>query len=253
MKEIQKQETIVKDCEEEVSVIENDLREADCPRTRVMGRDRFWNRYYWFERNGMPYGGLPDSSTASAEYANGCLWIQGPDDLERSGYIDVSQEDQNEYMSRFGITLPERKAKEEGDTSVHNARQWGYICEPSKFEELLNWLDPRGFNELKLKKELVLFKDRIVKHMDNRLKYLAEGNDDRAEETTSKRSSSRIKDKTPEPPNYRCLRWENTTVLEELGHLHSEPPPPPRARKQSRKREANAETAVASTKKTKRK
>lgn len=258
-KEIQKQEAIIRNCEEEVAVIENDLREADCPRTRVMGKDRYWNRYYWFERNGMPYAGLPNSSTAEAEYANGCIWIQGPDELEREGYIDLPEDEQNEYKAKFGLTIPERKAREEGGTSVLDARQWGYISDPAKVEELISWLDPRGFNELKLKKELVLFKDRIVQHMTNRRKYLlADADGDGTEEeavATSKRTSSRIREKTPEPPNYKCLRWENTTALEELGHLHSDAPPKPRARKQTRKREsAVLEAAVtAPTKKTRRK
>src|SRR5271168_4431874 len=75
--------------EDAIADVDNDLREADCPRTRVLGKDRFWNRYYWFERNAMPYEGLGESSTADAEYANGRLWVQGPDDIEREGFIDV--------------------------------------------------------------------------------------------------------------------------------------------------------------------
>lgn len=255
LKEIQKQEAIIKNCEEEVAIIENDLREADCPRTRVMGKDRFWNRYYWFERNGMPYGGLPNSSTASAGYANGCIWVQGPDELEREGYIDVPEDQQNEYKAKFGLTVPERKAKEEGGTSVFTARQWGYISDPAKVEELIDWLDPRGFNELKLKKELVLFKDRIIQHMENRRNYLSSGDADGADEeaAVSKRSSSRIREKTPEPPSYLCLKWENTTILEELGHLHSEAPPKPRQRKQTRKRESAVVEVAPPAKKTRRK
>lgn len=242
IKEIQKKEDIVKKCEEEVAVIDNDLREADCPRTRVLGKDRFWNRYYWFERNGMPYGGLPNSSTASAEYANGSIWIQGPDELEREGYIDLAPEYQDEYKAKFNMTVPERKAMEEGKTSVYNARQWGYISEPEQVEELIRWLDPRGFNELRLRKELVSFKDKIMEHMEKRKAYLESPKEDEKKEET-KRMSTRIREKTPDPPPYRCLQWENTTALEELGHLHSDPPPPPRARKQTRKREAVAEAA----------
>ncbi|CAM1510353.1 Fc.00g006880.m01.CDS01 [Cosmosporella sp. VM-42] len=236
LKDIQKKEDLIKNCEEEIAVIDNDLREADCPRTRVLGKDRFWNRYYWFERNGMPYAGLPESSTASAKYANGCIWVQGPDDLEREGYIDLDPSLQNEYKAKFNMTVPERKAMEEGSTSVYNSHQWGYICEPEHIDELIKWLDPRGFNELKLRKELLNYKEKIARHMENRKTYLARALDaDKKEET--KRMSTRIRDKTPEPPHYRCLSWENSTALEELGHLHSDPPPPPRARKQTRKRE----------------
>ncbi|KAL0931951.1 ddt domain-containing protein [Colletotrichum truncatum] len=243
LKDITKKEEFIKKCEEEIAVIDNDLREADCGRTRVLGKDRFWNRYYWFERNGMPYGGLPDSSTAAAEYANGCIWVQGPDELERQGYIDTDPEFQAEYKNKFDMTVPERKKLEEGTTSIYNARQWGYYCEPEQVDELLKWLDPRGYNELRLRKEIVAFKDKIVLHMENRKQYLASAEPEEKEEKKEKRRDSkrmstrgRQQEPTPEPTNYRCLAWENTTAMEELGHLHSEPPPPPRPRKQTAKK-----------------
>ncbi|KAM0334419.1 hypothetical protein ACHAQA_001445 [Verticillium albo-atrum] len=239
-KDIQKKEDLIKQCEDEIAVIDNDLREADCPRTRVLGRDRFWNRYYWFERNGMPYGGLPDSSTAAAEYANGCIWVQGPDDLEREGYIDLSKEHQDEYKAKHDMTVPERKKMEEGATSVFNAAQWGYYDDPEQVDNLVRWLDPRGFNELKLRKEILNFKDKIAKNMENRKKYLAPAEKEEEESKEPKRgvaTRTRLQ-QTPEPTNYRCLAWENTVAMEELGHLHSEPPPPPRNRKQAKKRQA---------------
>ncbi|ATY64414.1 chromatin assembly and remodeling factor [Cordyceps militaris] len=241
LKEIQKKEDLIKTYEEEVATIENDLREADCPRTRGLGRDRFWNRYYWFERNGMPYGGLPNSSTAEAGYANGRLWIQGPDEREREGYIDVTTDLENEYKAQFQMTVRERKEKEEGGTSLENAYQWGYIDDAESLDKLIRWLNPHGFNELRLRKELVTLKDKIAEHMDKRQQYLTIAADEegrRDESASAKRSSSRIRDKTPEPPNYRCLRWVNTMAQEELGHLHADPPPPPRLRKQTKKREA---------------
>lgn len=256
LKQIAEQEKTVKKCEDEVAVIDNDLREADCPRTRVLGKDRFWNRYYWFERNGMPYGGLPNSSTAVAEYANGCIWVQGPDDLEREGYIDLPEELQDEYKSRFNMTIPERKAAEEGSTSVYTAHQWGYISEPDQVDELIRWLDSRGNNELKLRKELLNFREKIILHMEKRLAYLGlsekEDQDKDKKDDNNKRTSSRIREKTPEAPNHRSLMWENTMALEENGHLHSEPPPPPRPRKQTKKREATSDPGPAPVAKTRR-
>jgi hypothetical protein len=199
----------------------------------------------------MPYAGLPDSSTASAEYANGCIWIQGPDDLEREGYIEVPADLQNEYKAKFNMTIPERKAMEEGDTSVFTARQWGYISEPEDLDALIKWLDPRGYNELRLRKELVQFRDKITVHMENRKKYLESGEEKEIKEET-KRISTRIREKSPDIPNYRCLQWENTMALEDIGHLHSEPPPPPRSRKQTKKREAQSEAASGPATKTRR-
>ncbi|KAK3379458.1 hypothetical protein B0T24DRAFT_157168 [Lasiosphaeria ovina] len=273
LKDIRKKEDEISECEKEIAIIDNDLREADCPRTRVLGKDRFWNRYYWFERNGMPYAGLPDSSTASAGYANGCIWVQGPDELEREGYIDMAPEYQNEYKAKFNTTVPERKRIEEGATSVFNASQWGYIADPESVDALMGWLDPRGFNELKLRKEIINYRDKIVKNMENRKEYLGlsgsaangttEMEIDKEEEPvvtktgkngSNKRMSTRGRNTaaaaaaaTPEPPSYRCLNWQNTTAVAEIGHLHMEQPPPVRARKQTKKKEAAAAEAEAVT------
>lgn len=261
LKDIQKKEELIKECEEEIAVIDNDLREADCARTRVLGKDRFWNRYYWFERNGMPYGGLPDSSTADAGYANGCIWVQGPDDLEREGYIDLSPEMQNDYKLKYDMTVPERKAKEEGPTSVYTARQWGYIDDPKDLKKLIDWLDPRGFNELKLRKELVNYSDKILKYMENRQTYLGisdtekkpteETNGVNGTTTTTTTSSKRMatrtrRSPTPEPPQYRCLQWQNTTAIEELGHIHSEPPipVPPKGKRGGNRKKAVVEEVI---------
>ncbi|TLD20531.1 hypothetical protein PspLS_08339, partial [Pyricularia sp. CBS 133598] len=278
LKDIQKKEDTIKELEAEIAVIDNDLREADCPRTRVLGKDRFWNRYYWFERNGMPYAGLPQSSTAEAEYANGCIWVQGPDDMEREGYIDLAPEQEKEYKAKFGMTVAERKVKDEGPTSVFNARQWGFISDPNDVKKLIEWLDPRGFNELKLRKELVAFRERIETHMRNRLKYIGNPEEEKpVEEETDKKEKTPEKEperksgftavnsgkrstrgvaaakaavvqSTPEPPQYRCLKWENQTMIDDEGHIHSVHPPPPRTKKPSRKKEAADASAAAEKK-----
>jgi len=235
LKDIQKKQDTIKDCEEEIATLDNDLREADCPRTRVLGKDRFWNRYYWFERNGMPYAGLPNSSTAEAGYANGCIWVQGPDDIEREGYIDLKPEWEKEYVDRFNTTVPERKKEEEGPTNVFTARQWGYFDDPEDVDRLIQWMDPRGLNELKLHKEFKNYRDKIVRHMEKRKEYLNPSKEEEEEDepVVGKRMSTRKqKHSESEHKEYRCLSWHNSTAVDELGHLHSDQP---RARKPTKK------------------
>jgi hypothetical protein len=240
MKDIQKKQDAIKECEDEIAVLDNDLREADCPRTRVLGKDRFWNRYYWFERNGMPYAGLPNSSTVDAGYANGCLWVQGPDYLEREGYIDMKDDWQNEYKMKFNMTVPERKKMEEGPTSVFNANQWGYYEDTKSVDALISWLDTRGFNELKLKKELQLYRDRIVKHMEARKEYL-HPTEEKSIDSGTKRMSTRKKEQHVDHPAHRCLAWRNGLALADLGHLHIDEP---RARKPAKKAQQAVATVV---------
>lgn len=242
LKDIQKKQDLIKKCEDEIAVLDNDLREADCPRTRVLGKDRFWNRYYWFERNGMPYSGLPDSSTADAGYANGMIWVQGPDDIEREGYVDMKDEWQKEYKAKFAMTVPERKKIDEGPMSVFTAHQWGYYDNSSDVDKLIEWLEPRGYNEVKLSKELKLYRDKIVAHMDARKEYLHPAEEEKTPEPAGKRMSTRTKQHV-DSTVHRCLNWHNSTAVANLGHLHSEQP---RARKPpaNRKKAAPAPVVV---------
>ncbi|KAL9129017.1 MAG: hypothetical protein Q9217_002419 [Psora testacea] len=215
----------VKDYEDEIATVENDLREADCPRTRVLGKDRFWNRYYWLERNAMPYAGLPDSSTAHAGYANGCIWVQGPDDLERLGFIELSDAENAQYERAFQLTVPQRKLQEEGETHVFTARQWGYYDDPDALDMLIGWLDVRGVREAKLRKELSSQRENITLHMEKRLEYLAKNEDKSEPRGPATRVSTRTKVYV-DTTSHRCLTWKNTTAIRELGHLHSEVKPP---------------------------
>lgn len=226
LKKIEEVKEKIKEYEEEVQTLENDLREADCPRTRVLGKDRFWNRYYWMERNAMPYAGLPDSSTADAGYANGCLWVQGPDDLEREGFIELSPAENEQYRRAFQMTVPERKMIEEGDTHTFTARQWGYYDDPDRLDMLIGWLDVRGVREIKLRKELQAQREKICLHMTKRHEYLSM--DEKKSEASEPMTRVSTRTKTyVESTGHRCLAWKNNTAINEIGHLHSEPKPPP--------------------------
>ncbi|KAM7221413.1 imitation switch two complex protein 1 [Rhypophila decipiens] len=266
LKDIEAKEKVISDYEKQIGVIDDDLRENDCNRTRVLGKDRFFNRYYWFERNGMPFAGLPESSTAHAKYANGCIWVQGPDELEREGYIDMPSEWQDEYKAKFDMTVPERKKLEEGPTSVFNAYQWGFYSEPEEIDALLGWLNDKGLKEGKLRKELIANRENIAKHMEARKAYIgpvggsnangvSKEDDDKIQkegtpapapvEKPNKRMSTRGRTTaapTPEvsAPKYRCLSWHNTDAIEQLGHLHSEQPAPVRARKPTKRKSESA-------------
>ena len=226
MKKIEIAKDNIKECEIEISICDNDLRENDCPRTRILGRDRFWNRYFWFERNAMPYGGLPDSSTAHAEYANGCLWVQGPDPLERAGFIDVSDAENAKYSQTFGFTLPERKLKEEGGSSLKDAFEWGYYDDPSDLDKLINWLSEKGNRENKLRKELQAQRERIATHMGKRKAYLGKDQRERSESAEPVTRVSTRKKTYLDTDSHRFLQWHNSTAMRQLGHIHSKPPLP---------------------------
>ena len=96
--------------------LDDDLRETLVFMYKILGKDRFLNKYYWFEHNGMPFGGVPNSSTAEYGYANGRIWVQGPSEHELGPNLEEPALSQD--MQRFGYTVPQRKEREEG------ARGW---------------------------------------------------------------------------------------------------------------------------------
>jgi hypothetical protein len=204
-----------------------DLREADVQRTRLLGKDRFCNRYYWFERNGQPFGGLPSSSTADYGYSNGRLWVQGPDTMEREGFIDLPENEQAAYKAKYQVTVPERRRLEEGPTSLMNAYEWGYYDDAAVVDNLIGWLDDRGEREKKLRKELYEWRDKICKFMRARKEFM-DGEAARkleAEEEPKKGIATRRQaEQEKAEAGDRCLRWRNTMALDDkqMGHLHSE-------------------------------
>ena len=231
LKAIEKERERIEEAEDAIADVDNDLREADCPRTRCLGRDRFCNRYFWFERNAMPYEGMPDSSTADAEYANGRLWVQGPSDMEREGFIDVPPLEQEYYYSQFQMTRVERKALEEGPTGLKSGQEWGMYESPDELDMLIGWLEAKGAREMKLRKELILQRDVIAKYMEKRKAYLAprENSEERVHAPT--RMSTRTKTYVQiDESTHRCLRWKNSTALRENGHKHVDAPPKPRGK-----------------------
>lgn len=229
LKNIEKIRSRIAKEEEEIATIDEDLREADCARLRLLGKDRFFNRYWWFERNGMPFGGLPTSSTADASYANGRLWVQGPSDMERQGFLEQNKQHEDVAVGdRMDLDpkmpVMERKLREEGGTSVTLSHQFAFYETPEELSDLIFWLDARGERELKLKKELELYRKKIVDGMEKRKIYLTMVEDTSGSETAAgTRMSTRGKNYF-DPSIHRCLRWKNSTAIDELGHTHYEQP-----------------------------
>jgi hypothetical protein len=231
---IEKKKDELKDCEANINELDDDLRETLVHRSKVLGKDRFLNKYYWFEHNGMPFGGVPNSSTAEYGYANGRIWVQGPDEYELQANLEepaVSQDRQ-----RFGFDIPQRKRKEEGDTHLTSSTEWAYYDKPEDIDNLVIWLDERGTREKPLRKELMIFRDRIAKYMDIMNKHLskvekAEIEDSDEDEESTTRISTRNKtnvDKGDTTPTDRCLAWTNSIMRDELGYNHSEEYEPPK-------------------------
>ena len=244
LKELSAKTAEVRDIEEQIDDLEIELRENACHRTKILGRDRFLNRYIWFERNGMPFEG--QSESANYEYSNGRLWVQGPDDLEKAGLVDLDEEDEKEYESKFKMTVSDRRDREEGDTQLLNAREWGYYDDPEEITLLIDWLEVKGEREKSLKKELQLWRKDIQKHM----KVLKEHLDEVAEEISKLEdrpvgiATRKKQTQDLNAVRYPCLRWYNSVADERYGQPLSAGPPPKRTNKKSRAERATREVSA---------
>nr|POF06003.1 imitation switch two complex protein 1 [Quercus suber] len=224
------------DLEAKMSECDSDLREANVQRTRLLGQDRFCNRYYWYERNGQPYGGLPTSSTASNGYANGRIWIQGPDKHEIEGFIG-GPEDEKEYKSKHHISIPERRRLEEGPLMLRDATEWAFYDDTTRLDNLIGWLDERGIREKKLRKELCEWRDTIAQYMEAVKLFKEQEAARRLESNEEPATRISTRHRTYEDQGAArssCLRWTNSMALEEQDHIHSRAPPPRRGQKKHR-------------------
>jgi hypothetical protein len=162
------------------------------------------------------------SATAKYGYTNGRIWVQGPDmhELQPSLEEPALSADWN----RFGFDVPHRKQKEEGDTHLTNATQWAYYHDLKDVDKLFAWLDDRGVRECALRKELQVFRDRIVEYMLIMKKHLSEAERrEKKDEDTTSRTNARSQTYSEKAAirDYR-VRWTNSIMRNEYGHNHSE-------------------------------
>lgn len=221
----------LKDCEASITELDDDLRETLVHRSKLIGKDRFLNKYYWFEHNGMPFGGVPTSSTAEYGYANGRLWVQGPDEYELQPNLEEPALSQD--LEEFGFTIPQRKENEEGATHLSTSTEWGYYDDPADLDQLMGWLDERGIREKALRKALQAFRDRIAEYMMKMKDHVTEV--DKAK-TDGEENATRVSTRTKtyvdkDVTKDRCLLWTNSIMRGEMGYSHMEEYEPPRKKR----------------------
>ena len=235
--DIQNKKDEIRAVEEEVEGLDDDLRQNSCYRTKVIGRDRYFNRYYWFERNAMDFEGDSDSAVAAERYANGRFWIQGPDKLDRHGIIDMDPEDEKKYRQQAGMTVQERKNLEEGSTKLESASEWGFYDTPEELDGLIAWLEKKGEREKTLRRDLEQCRSQIVDCMERRKKHFVEVQDkhDAMENKVVGIATRKKTNVDATNIKYPCTLWKNTTALSSIGQLHSDGPVAKKGRKQQRK------------------
>lgn len=138
--------------------IERKLVELDSQRLKLLGKDRLFNRYWWFENNGLPtlHGTSKDEDNDDEEvaerneddsdvddgevidetYLMGTLWVQGP-----------SKDD-----VRIHLELSEAEADRLSNSTEHLTKEVKFHVPPTEDNVVLNELDftniPASFSAL---------------------------------------------------------------------------------------------------------
>lgn len=249
-----------------INAKDEEIRFADVNRLRLLGKDRFHNRYWWFEGNGIEDAGGSEEEEGTG-FTMGRLWIQGPFEEE----------------IKFCLTgdIPESKREVEGEGYLEDYTKWGYLEHPKELGELIKWLNQWGSREHKLKKELLSVLKKIKASMVSRLEDLGrdgelkkedhkeikgagdskEANGEKKDEEDQNGATSNGNDKDKEEANEengnedeneednenenededddefdRVCSWSNGYAVSKLGHSHYEGPAKKPARKDTKKK-----------------
>lgn len=161
----------IKTLKEDLKKVETRLTEIDCQRVRLLGKDRHFNRYWWFENNGLPNlhfsSGMDeedDGDHADADdydvddkeevqeetYLMGRLWIQGPSVADVTLNLLLTPNDmktiaENIVDDKGHLKKEESKDEPEG-IEVHDFQDGGAPVKVMNFSKL-----PSSYRELSAK------------------------------------------------------------------------------------------------------
>lgn len=175
--------------------IERDFRKLlGAIRVKPLGRDRFYNRIWWFD--GMGAASLVGNN-GQVQYGAGRLFIQGPSEFD----LDLlNQREEN---------LEERRLEEEGEEGMLKSTEWAVYSEVEELDELLAWLNPKGQRELALRNLITRWSPHITAGMKKRITDLTST----AIKNTDTRRSARTKAATIDLSREAYMLWVNRKAI----------------------------------------
>ncbi|CAO1613341.1 unnamed protein product [Sympodiomycopsis kandeliae] len=127
------------------------------PRLRPLGKDRFHDRYWWFDGIGnqtLHAPGAPDK----VQYGTGRLFVQG-----------CSEDDWSIACTDRSLKAMFKRRGEEHGSVILEHNQWAVYDQPEQIEQLISWLRIKGNREAVLKRQLLTFRSYLGPGMQKRL------------------------------------------------------------------------------------
>jgi bromodomain adjacent to zinc finger domain protein 1A len=167
--------------------IDREFRQwSQAPRLAPLGRDRFFDKYWWFDGVGIA---TLVNSYGQAQYSTGRLYVQG-----------VSAEEWSNVCANHekgAKSLIERRKKEHTEEGLLKPDEWAVYTEPEQIDELMAWLRAKGNRENALRSQLTKFKNYLQPGMQKRHHDLAGGWKDNVETRRSGRSKDNAASRLP--------------------------------------------------------
>ena len=122
-------------------------------RVKPLGRDRFYNRVWWFD--GMGAASLIGSG-GTVQYGTGRIFVQGASEFD----VDL--------LRRREENIDARRRDEEGPEGMLRPNEWAVFNDIEEVQEFMAWLNPKGVRELALKNALTKWWNHIGPGMRRR-------------------------------------------------------------------------------------
>ncbi|KAJ3561960.1 hypothetical protein NP233_g9875 [Leucocoprinus birnbaumii] len=147
--------------DEEVSKLERRLENIEREfrqhvggvRAKPLGKDRFYNRIWWFDGLGSTAANNP----ALGQYGTGRIFIQGPSEFD------------SDILKRREEDIDARRLEEEGQDGMLGPGDWAAYSTVEELEEYVAWLNTKGHRELALKTALTKWWTPITAGMKKRI------------------------------------------------------------------------------------
>ncbi|SAL98350.1 hypothetical protein [Absidia glauca] len=154
-----KLETEERAVQKKLEVVERDMRKYSTLRVKPLGRDRFYNRYYYLDNIG---GGQ--------HHGSGKLFVQSPSITDLSMLLTETETPTDAAATslcghggglRFICQLMKHQGLADKALLLENGidgepplEWWESFDDPDSLDELLEWMNPKGVREYLLKREL---------------------------------------------------------------------------------------------------
>ncbi|CDK27302.1 unnamed protein product [Kuraishia capsulata CBS 1993] len=163
---------------------ERRLNEIDVQRVRYVGRDREYNRYWWFESNGLPTlksvrnkdddedeeeeeDDDVDNPVEDESFLMGRLWIQGPSDEDRKSFLKFPDEELQEWRDIVESTMDTDEVQKRSESKAES-NNGAETTQVQTSDQLDNYTKvPAGFARAAKEKFGLVFENGIVKDVND--------------------------------------------------------------------------------------